>query len=498
MQTTVFTPAKRMPMQPTVEVLDDMLEKEFKPSTELMRSTVTDAVRVLAEHALQNERIITDDAVQTIHTLIAELDRMMSDQLNDIIHDEKFQKLEGSWRGLHYLVNNTNTSQRLKIKFMNVGKKELANNLKNFKGSAWDQSPLFKRVYEDEFGQFGGEPFGCMIGDYEFDNSRTDVELLSGISKVAASAHCPFIAASNPKMLQMSSWTELSNPRDLSSIFNTPDYMAWRSLRESSDSRYIALTLPRFASRAPYGDQGERIDAFSFEENLSNGAQDVMWSNAAYAMGVNINRAFEKYGWCSNIRGIESGGAVQGLPTLRYVNDQNIDIYGSPTETTISDRREAELAKVGFMPLVYRKNSDIAAFIGARTIHSPKEYEDADANENAELSTRLPYVFAISRFAHSLKCIARDKVGTFKSRGEIQRWLNDWIMRYVDGDPSISSDDVKARRPLAAAEVIVNDIPGEPGYFHTTFYLRPHYQLEGLTVSLRLVGKIPSSANNAN
>jgi type VI secretion system protein ImpC len=497
MDSRVFTKTKQAEIRPTVEVLDQLIEKEFRPSTQLARHTVTDAVRVLAEQVLKTDQVIDQDSVHTIQALIAELDRMLSDQLNEIIHQPAFQKLEGSWRGLHYLVNNTNTSQRLKIRVMNVGKTELASNLRKFKGSSWDQSPLFKRVYEDEFGQFGGEPFGCMIGDFEFDNSHKDVELMAAISRVAASAHCPFVAAANPQMMGMSNWTELSNPRDLSNIFNSQDYASWRSLRESSDSRYLALTLPRFASRTPYGQNGEPIHAFTFEESLRNGSEDVLWSNSAYAMGVNINRAFEKYGWCSNIRGIESGGAVQGLPTLRFVNDQNIDLYGSPTETTISDRREAELAKVGFMPLVYRKNSDLAAFIGARTIHQPIEYDDAESNENSELATRLPYVFAISRFAHSLKCIARDKVGSFKSRSDLQRWLNDWIMRYVDGDPTISSDEVKARRPLAAAEVQVNDIPGEPGYYNTTFYLRPHYQLEGLTVSLRLVGKIPSNSNSA-
>jgi type VI secretion system protein ImpC len=480
-----------------LETLDEVLENEFRPRNQLSKSLVRGAVLTLAEQALNEQGLIQEDVIKTIQNLIAELDFKLTTQLNEVIHNPDFQKLEATWRGLNYLVSNSDTSHRLKIKVLDISKIELSRTLKNYKGSMWDQSPIFKRVYEDEFGQFGGEPFGCIIGDFYFDQSSNDVDLLSALSRIAASAHCPFIAAASPAMMQMDDWVELSNPVELAKIFTTPDYFAWNSLRESADSRYIALALPRFASRAPYGQKSEALESFPFEEDLSRGALDVVWSNAAFAMGVNINRAFVKYGWCSQIRGVESGGVVQNLPFLRFSAIDTTQSLGVPTEIIISDRREAELSRSGFMPLVYRKNSDMAVFVGARTIHLPKSYEDVNDNENSELSTRLPYLFAVSRFAHYLKCIARDKIGTFKTRNEIQRWLNDWVMRYVDGDPTISSEDVKARRPLAQAEVIVEELPGEPGYFHTTFYLRPHFQLEGLSVSLRLVGKIPSIEGNA-
>jgi len=472
--------------------LESVLANEFKPRNEMSRGLVENAIQILARQALSDHRLIQEDAIKTIQAIIAALDAKLTEQLNAIIHHEDFQALEATWRGLHYLTTNSETSNKLKIRVMNISKSELRRTLASYRGNIWDQSPVFKRIYEEEFGQLGGEPFGCIIGDYYFDHSLPDIELLTGLSRIAASAHCPFIAAASQNLLNMDDWSELSNPVDLAKILTTPDYLAWNSLRQSSDSRYLALTLPRFASRAPYGRFGELLDTLPFEEDLSRGAQDVVWSNAAYAMAVNINRAYVKHGWCSQIRGIESGGVVQNLPMLRYAAHDTFDGVGIPTETTISDRREAELSRAGFMPLVYRKNSDIAVFVGARSVHLPKTYDNTEANENSELSARLPYLFAVSRFAHYLKCIARDKVGSFASRQDLQRWLNDWVMRYVDGDPSISSEEVKARRPLAQAEVLVEELPGEPGYFHTTFYLRPHFQLEGLSVSLRLVGKIPT------
>lgn len=495
MQAEVMTTSRFASL--SIESLDSVLENEFRPRNELSKNLVEGAVRALAEHVLRDEGVIQNDVVKTVKSVISAIDVALSSQLNEIIHHPDFQKLEGTWRGLDYLVTNSETSQRLKIRVMNASKKELARTLKSYRGSAWDQSPLFKRIYEDEYGQFGGEPYGCMIGDYVFDHSPADIELLGSLAKIAASSHSPFIASASPGIMQMDSWAELSNPIELAKIFTTPDYGGWNTLRQSADSRYVALTMPRFAVRAPYGERNNRLESFAFEEDLSRGADDVQWSNSAFAMGVNINRAFSTYGWCSRIRGIESGGAVQNLPALRFTSGDDFQIYGIPTETAISDRREAELSRAGFMPLVYRKNSDVAAFIGARTIHQPKRYDNVESNENSELSTRLPYIFAVSRFAHYLKCIARDKVGTFNSRADVQRWLNDWIMRYVDGDPSISSDDIKARHPLAAAEVIVEEMPGEVGYYHTTFYLRPHFQLEGLSVSLRLVGKIPSKSGTA-
>ncbi len=470
-----------------------LLNKEFKPQNEGSKSAVETAVLTLAQQALSNATLISSDVIGSIEAMIAALDAKMSEQVNQILHNPEFQQLESAWRGLHYLVNNTETDELLKIRVLNISKADVGKTLKKFKGTAWDQSPLFKKIYEEEYGQFGGEPFGCLVGDYYFDHTPPDVEWLAEMAKVGAASHCPFIAASGPGLMQMESWQELANPRDLTKIFTTPQYAAWRSLRESDDARYIGLAMPRFLSRQPYGAKTNPVEAFNFEEDTAGADHSkYTWANSAYAMAVNINRSFKEYGWCSRIRGIESGGAVEGLPTHTFPTDDGGVDMKCPTEIAISDRREAELAKNGFMPLVHKKNSDFAAFIGAQSLQKPAEYDDPDATANANLAARLPYLFATCRFAHYLKCIVRDKVGSFKERGEVQRWLQDWIMNYVDGDPAHSSEDTKARRPLAAAEVVVEEIPGNPGYYSSKFFLRPHYQLEGLTVSLRLVSKLPS------
>jgi type VI secretion system protein ImpC len=471
-----------------------LLNKEFKPQTDRARTEVQSAVRTLAEQALSGVSLSSADAVTNIKAIIAELDAKLSDQVNEIIHQEEFQDLESAWRGLHHLVNNSETDQMLKIRVMNISKKELSKTLKRFKGTAWDQSPIFKKIYEQEFGQLGGEPFGCLVGDYYFDHSPPDVELLQEVAQIAAAAHAPFISSTAPSLFQMESWQELSNPRDLTKIFSTPEYASWRSFRESEDARYVGLTMPRFLARRPYGAKSDPVEEFDFEEDTAGGdADNFTWANSAYAMAVNINRSFKQYGWCSRIRGIESGGAVLGLPTHTFPTDDGGVDMTCPTEIAISDRREAELAKSGFMPLIHRKNSDFAAFIGAQSLQKPAVFDDPDASANAALAARLPYLFATCRFAHYLKCIVRDKVGSFKERDDMQKWLQKWIIQYVDGDPLHSTDETKARKPLADAEVIVEEIEGEPGYYSSKFFLRPHYQLEGLTVSLRLVSKLPSA-----
>ncbi|HOL64521.1 MAG TPA: type VI secretion system contractile sheath large subunit [Accumulibacter sp.] len=470
-----------------------LLNKEFKPKTDEARAEVTRAVQTLAEQALAQTQLIDADVVKSIEAIIAELDKKLSEQINQIMHHAEFQKLEGAWRGLRYLVDNTETDESLKIRVMNVSKDDLGKTLKRFKGVAWDQSPLFKRVYEEEYGQFGGEPFGCLVGDYYFDHSPQDVGLLSEMARISAAAHTPFIAGVSPTVMQMDTWQELANPRDLTKIFSTPEYAPWRSLRESDDARYLGLAMPRFLSRLPYGARTNPVEDFDFEEDTSAADhRKYTWANAAYAMAVNINRSFKEFGWCSRIRGVESGGAVQNLPIHTFPTDDGGVDMKCPTEIGISDRREAELAKSGFMPLIHRKNSDFAAFIGAQSLQKPAEYDDPDATANANLAARLPYLFACCRFAHYLKCIVRDKIGSFKERPDMERWLQNWIMNYVDGDPAHSSEQTKARRPLAAAEVLVEEVEGNPGYYTSKFFLRPHYQLEGLTVSLRLVSKLPS------
>lgn len=470
-----------------------LLKLEFKPKTQEAHEAVERAVRTLAQRALLDAVCISHDVIGTVEALIAEIDRKLTGQINEILHCRAFQNVEGAWRGLHYLVSNTETDEQLKLRVMNISKDELYKTLRKYKGSAWDQSPLFKKLYEEEYGQFGGHPYGAIVADYYFDNSGPDVDLLAQIGKICASAHAPFIAGASPVVMLMESWQELANPRDIAKLFQTPEHAAWRALRESEDARYIGLTLPRFLARAPYGAASNPVDAFAFEEDTADGdSTRYAWANAAYAMAVNVNRSFKAYGWCSRIRGVESGGAVQGLPVHVFPTDDGGLDTKCPTEIGISDRREAELSKAGFLPLVHMKHSGMAAFIGAQSLHKSAEYDDPEATANAALAARLPYLFACSRFAHYLKCIARDKIGSFKSKDDMQRWLYQWVMTYVDGMPSHSSEATKAAKPLADAAVTVEEVEGSPGYYASRFYLRPHYQLEGLTVSLRLVSRLPA------
>ena len=477
-----------------VNEFEALLQKEFRPKTDRAKEAVTDAVRTLAAQALGATQLVSEDAIRTIEAIIAELDRKLTEQVNLIMHHEEFRALEGTWRGLHYLINNTETDENLKIRIFNIPKKDLAKTLKRYKGVAWDQSPLFKKMYEDEYGTPGGTPYGCLVGDYHFNHTPPDVEVLSGMAQIAASAHAPFIAAADPSVMNMDSWRELGDPRDLTKFFQTAEYAPWRSLRESEDSRYLGLCMPRFLSRLPYGSKTNPVEDFDFEEDVEGADHNkYVWSNAAFAMAVNINRAFKLYGWCSRIRGTESGGMVEGLPCHTFPTDDGGVDMKCPTEIAITDRREKELADNGFMPLSHYKNTDYAVFFGAQSLNKPTEYEDPDASANAKLSARLPYLFAASRFAHYLKCIVRDKIGSFKEREDMETWLNNWIQQYVEPDPKNATEEAKARRPLAQAEVTVAEVEGDPGYYSAKFFLRPHYQLEGLTASLRLVSKLPSA-----
>src|SRR5687768_4958640 len=364
-----------------------LLTKEFKPQTDRARVEVENAVATLAQQALSKTTLISSDVVQSIQSIIGEIDRKLTEQINQILHHPEYQQLEGAWRGLHYLVNNTETDEMLKIRFMNISKKDLHKTLKKFKGAAWDQSPLFKKLYEEEYGQLGGEPYGCLVADYHFDHSAVDVETLGELAKTAAAAHAPVMTGAAPSLFQMESWQELSNPRDVANIFTTPEYAAWRSLRESEEARYLGLALPRFLARRPYGAKSDPVDEFDFEEDSSGAdVHKYTWANAAYAMATNITRSFKLYGWCSRIRGIESGGAVEHLPTHTFPTDDGGVDMTCPTEIGITDRREAELARAGFMPLVHKKNSDLAAFIGAQSLHQPAQYDDPDATANAALA----------------------------------------------------------------------------------------------------------------
>jgi type VI secretion system protein ImpC len=470
-----------------------LLRKEFKPKTDRARAEVERAVQTLAEQALRETAVVSDDVVGTIKAIIAEIDKKLTDQLNVILHNERFQQVESAWRGLHYLVTNTETDEMLKIKVLNISKSELGKTLKKYKGSSWDQSPLFKKLYEQEYGQLGGEPYGTLVGDYYFDHTPGDVELLGQMAQIAAASHAPFISSAGASLMGMDSWQELANPRELGRIFAAPDYAAWRSLRDSEDAKYVGLCMPRFLARLPYGAKSNPVEEFEFEEDATGGdSEKYGWANSAYAMAVNINRSFKYYGWCSSIRGVESGGAVEGLPVHCFPSDDGGVDMKCPTEIAISDRREAELANCGLMPLIHRKNTDTAAFIGAQSLQKPSEYNDPDATANARLAARLPYLYASCRFAHYLKCMVRDKIGSFKERSDMERYLSDWIKDYVIANPENAGEKSKAEKPLAGAEVKVDEVEGNPGYYSARFYLRPHYQLEGVNVTLSLVSRLPS------
>jgi type VI secretion system protein ImpC len=469
-----------------------LLKQSFKPRSERAATEVENAVSTLVQQALADTSIIKEDVLDTIDDMIARLDEKLSAQMNAIMHAPEFQALESAWRGLAYLINNSETDASLKLKVMNVSKNELYRDLRAYPDAKFDQSPLFKKIYEAEFGQLGGEPFGCLVGDYHFDHSAVDVKLLRDLGKIAAAAHCPFISGANPTLLGMDSWTELTNPRDLSKIFETPDYAGWKSLRDSENSRYVGLCMPRVLSREPYGAKSIPIEEFAFEEETDgHKGEKYAWMNAAYSMAANINRAYKEWGWTVRIRGVQSGGEVINLPTHTFPTDDGDIDMKCPTEIAISDRREAELSKSGLLPLIHRKNTDKAAFIGAQSIYRPKKYDKVEATASDNISSRIPYMFAVSRFAHYLKCMVRDQIGSTREREQLQKWLQEWVMQYVDGAPETSSEATKAQLPLADASVQVFADEENPGYYGAKFYLRPHFQLEGMDIGLSLVSRLP-------
>ena len=477
-----------------LDEFSSILKQNFKPRTDTAAKEVENAVSTLVREALSDDSVIADDILDTIDAMLAKLDAKLSAQVNEIIHHAEYQKLESAWRGLAYTINNSETDASLKVKVMNVSKSELDRELRMYPGAKWDQSPLFKKVYSAEFGQLGGQPFGALVGDYYFDHSSSDVRLLRDLGKIAAASHCPFITAAGPALLGMDSWNELGNPRDLSTLFDTPDYAGWNSLRDSENSRYLAVTLPRVLARSPYGQNGEPVDEFNFEE-ITDGheGKNYAWMNAAHAMAVNINRAHKEYGWTVQIRGVQSGGEVANLPVLNFDTGNGATDMKCPTEFAIDDRREGELSKSGIISLVHRKNTDRAAFIGAQTLYRPKKYQDEQATASDNVSSRLPYIFAVSRFSHYLKCMVRDMIGSNKERDQLQRELQQWVSGYVHGSPANASERDKALLPLAAAKVEVIADEENPGYYVGKFFLRPHFQLEGMDIGMSLVSKLPGA-----
>jgi type VI secretion system protein ImpC len=473
-----------------------LLKQNFKPRTDRAATEVENAVQTLVSQALADSTLVKTDVIDTIEEMIARLDEKLSAQMNEILHAPEFQQLESAWRGLNYLVFNSETDATLKIRVLNVGKMELYRNFKSYPGARWDQSPLFKAVYESEFGILGGEPYGALVADYHFSHQAVDIQVLRDLSKTASASLCPLLTGADPNLLGMDSWTELMNPRDIGKLMDTPDYAAWKGLRDAVDSRYVALCMPRVLSRLPYGAKTEPVEEFAFEEETDgHKGEKYAWMNAAYAMAANVNRAFKEYGWTVRIRGVESGGEVINLPTHTFPTDDGGVDLKCPTEIAITDRREAELSKAGLISIVHRKNTDKAAFIGAQAVYKPQKFFTADATAADELSARIPYMFAVSRFAHYLKCMVRDKIGSTKEKAQLERWLNEWITLYVDGDPEHSSEETKAKLPLAAAKVTIVADERNPGYYAANVYLRPHFQLEGMDIGMSLVSRLPLEAS---
>jgi len=474
------------------------LEKDFRVTKD-DSSRLQELVRTLAlaAQAQSGTTAISSNAVKAIKQLVAGIDQILTAQMNEVLHAPEVRRMEGTWRGLWHLVNNTETDQKLKIRVMNITKEDLGDMLQDYEGALWDQSPFFRRIYSEEYSTLGGEPFGTLVGDYEFSNAPGDVRMLRNLSGICASAHAPFIAAASPRLFRMESWQELPNPQDLAQIASGAAYASWQSLREEEDTRYVGLTMPRVLARLPYGADTVPVKGFAFEEDTRGDHEKYVWMNAAFPMAVNINRSHKLYGWGSQIRGVENGGLVSNLPVHTFPSDDGTESMKCPTEVSIDDRRELELSKLGLMPILHRKNTDKAAFLGAHSLQDDEaragRLVDTDAQANERLSANLTYLFPVSRFAHYLKAIARDKVGSFKERADMQTWLTEWINRYVLANPTFADDAAKAKRPLAKAEVTVDSVAGRPGYYAAQFFLRPHYQLEGINASLRLVSELPSA-----
>ena len=473
-------------------LLDQIVEQGRFGREGAARERGRDMVKEFVAQVLEGEMKLSRDADATINSRIAQIDHLLSLQLNEILHHPAFQKLEASWRGIKYMMDQSETSSMLKIRVLNVSKKELLRDLQ--RAPEFDQSVMFKKVYEDEFGIFGGEPFGALVGDYEFSKHPEDIELLEKVSQVAAGAHAPFLTAASPELLNLDSFAQLGDPRDIGKIFDSTEFAKWKSFRASEDSRYVGLTMPRVLMRLPYGKDTKPVDEFSYEEGVDGTDHSkYLWGNAAYALGARLTTAFAQYGWCASIRGVEGGGLVEGLPTHTFRTDDGDVALKCPTEVAITDRREKELADQGLIPLVHCKGTDYAAFFSVQSANKPKKFDKAAANANARLSSQLPYILAVSRFAHYMKSIMRDKIGGFMSRIQCQTFLTQWIMQYVTEDDQASAA-VKARFPLREARIEVSEIPGKPGAYRAIAFLRPHFQLDELTVSLRLVAELPPPA----
>lgn len=488
MQQAVAQPAAQV--QPGI--LDQIIAESRVAQSDQERHRARDIISELVRQVLQGEVVVSENLAASLDARVAELDRLISEQLSEVMHAPEFQALESAWTGLHYLCKQTSTGEMMKIKLLNVGKREL---VKDFKTAIdFDQSALFKKVYEEEFGTFGGAPFGALVGQYELNRQAEDMYFIEQMSHIAAAAHAPFVAAASPQLFGLDSFTDLSKPRDMSKVFDTVEYAKWKSFRESEDSRYVGLALPRFLGRLPFNPiDGEVTEGFNFVEEVDGTNHDkYLWCNAAFAFAARLTSAFEDYGWCAAIRGVEGGGLVEDLPTHTFRTDDGEVALKCPTEVSITDRREKELSDLGFIPLVHCKNTDYAAFFGAQSTQRPRKYDTDSANANASLSAQLQYMFAVSRIAHYMKAMMRDKIGSFASAANVQNYLQRWVDQYVTADDS-ASQETKAQFPLREASIEVAEVPGRPGVYRAVAFIRPHFQLDELSVSLRLVAELPQS-----
>ncbi len=473
-------------------LLDKIIEESRVAQSDQEKNRARDIISELVNQVLEGEVVVSENLAASLDARVAELDRLISEQLSEVMHAPEFQALESAWTGLHYLCKQTSTGTQLKIKLFNANKRDL---VKDFKTAIdFDQSALFKKVYEEEFGTFGGAPFGTLIGQYEISRQPEDMYFIDQMSHIAAAAHAPFIASAAPQLFGLDSYTELGRPRDMAKVFDTVEYAKWKSFRESEDSRYVGLALPRFLGRLPYNPiDGEVTEGFNFVEDVDGTDHDkYLWCNAAFAFAARLTAAFENYGWCAAIRGVEGGGLVEDLPTHTFRTDDGEVALKCPTEVAITDRREKELSDLGFIPLVHCKNTDYAAFFGAQSAQKAKKYDTDSANANASLSAQLQYMFAVSRIAHYMKAMMRDKIGSFASASNVQNYLQRWIDQYVTADDS-ASQETKAQFPLREASVEVSEVPGRPGVYRAVSFIRPHFQLDELSVSLRLVAELPQS-----
>jgi type VI secretion system protein ImpC len=488
-----IAPSAAPAAESSTDLLDQIVAQSRVAKSQDEHARARDIIGELVSQVLDGQVVVSDNLSVMLDARVADLDRLISAQLSAVMHAPQFQKLESTWRGLEYLVKETPTGAMLKIRVLHATKRELTRDFQS--AIEFDQSALFKKIYEEEFGTFGGAPFGALIGDYEITRQPEDMYFIDQMAHVAAAAHAPFISAASPELLGLESFADLGRPRDMAKVFDTIEYAKWKQFRDSEDSRYVGLTLPRYLGRLPYDPkQGLAVDSFNFVEDVDGTDHSkYLWCNAAWAFGARLTAAFDDFGWCAAIRGVEGGGLVEDLPTHTFKTDDGEIALKCPTEIAITDRREKELSDLGFIPLVHCKNSDYAAFFGAQSLQKPKKYNTDSANANAVLSAQLQYIFSVSRVAHYLKAMMRDKIGSFASAQTVEAYLNRWVSQYVLLDDHATQEQ-KAQFPLREASVSVSEVPGKPGVYRAVAFLRPHFQLDELSISLRLVAELPKSA----